>query len=249
MIKFAIALLVIAGSAFAQEKLSSTHLDLRTTVAIKAPDAAVQKMLPHGWELNPPMSGSAKGANLFIVLVEQVMVVDEAGKPKEKARGGTFVIPARKVGGDAAGSMVVSGLYNASYTPGPYDVNMLADVTIERKQRMDGDGKALMEERWSMKGADGHAIEVQLAYVRGVAARAKSDTRAWSGAHPDFYRIYRADTVSDVLRSVPNGEDRVSFVSVKVNGQKYAQVFDGSEKIIAITSIPSFSREIYLPVK
>lgn len=75
----------------------------------------------------------------------------------------------------------------------------------------------------------------------------KSGSRGFSAARPEFYRIYRAESVSDVLRSVPNGENRVSFVSRRVNGQAFAPLFDGSEKIVAITSIPSFSREILLP--
>ena len=249
MFKFAVVLLAVAGSAFAQEKLYATHLDMRTTIALKAPDAAVQKMLPAGWELNPPTGGPAKGANLTLVLVDQVMFLDENGKPKERSRGVTLAIPARKTGGKEAGSMIVSGLYSAGNVPGAYEVYMPADVTIDRKQRADGDGKVLVEERWTLKGPDGHAFEVHVAYVRGAAAKAKTDSKAYSGARPDFYRIYRADVVSDVARSVPNGEDRVSIVSVKVKGQKYAQLFDGSEKIIAITSIPSFSREIFLPVK
>ena len=249
MNKLAILLLAFAGSAFAQEKLFSTHVDVRTVVAFQVPEAAVKKMLPAGWEPNAPTAGPAKGANLNLVLVDQVIVLDDAGKPKDPARGGVLVIPAKKTGGDAAGSMVVSGLFNAAYTPGPYEVYMPAAVTIDRKQRLDGDGKVLVEERWTIKGTDGHAIDVQVAYVRGVGAKARSDSRAYSGARPDFDRIYRADVVSDVVRSAPNSEDRVSSVSVKVNGQKWAALFDGSEKIVAITAIPSFSRQIFLPAK
>ena len=247
MIKLAIALLVIAGPAFAQLKLYSTHVDMRTTVALKVPDNAAQKMLPQGWELNVPAGGAAKGANLALVLVEQLLAYDDAGKPKEPARGVALVIPAKKTGADTAGAMVVAGLFNAGYSPGPYDVYMPAQVAIERRQRTDGDGKVLAEERWTMKGPGGHEIDVQVAYVRGAPSKVKSDSRGFSAARPEFYRIYRAESVSDVVRSVPNGENRVSFVSLKVNGQKFAPLFDGSEKIVAITSIPSFSREILLP--
>jgi hypothetical protein len=145
MNKFALVLLALATSAFAQEKLYGTHLDLRTSVAFKAPDAAVQKMLPPGWEVNPSTSGPAKGANLVIVLVDQVMFLDENGKPKERSRGASVVVPARKTGAKDAGSMIVSGLYSAGNVPGAYDVYMPADVTVERKQKTDGDGKGLVE--------------------------------------------------------------------------------------------------------
>ena len=41
--------------------------------------------------------------------------------------------------------------------------------------------------------------------------------------------------------------DRVSSVSVKMSGQKLAPLFDGSEQLISVTSIPWYSRQVFLP--
>ena len=82
-------------------------------------------------------------------------------------------------------------------------------------------------------------------YVRGAAGRAKGESKVYSAAKPDFYRIYRVDTVSDVVRG--SGADRTTMVSVKASGPKLGALLDGKEKIVAITSIPSYSRMVYLP--
>lgn len=171
---------------------------------------------------------------------------DAQGAPVEPARGTVLVIPARKKGSDAAGSMVVAGMFTGKAAPGAYGVYLPATINLERKQRIDGDGKLLVEERWSAKGPDGHSIEAEVQYVRGATARAKSDSKAYSGARPDFYRIYRAETVSDVARSA-DGMNRVVSVSVRVGGQKYAPLFDGPQQIVSVTGIPSFVRAVYLP--
>lgn len=44
-----VAALVLAHPALAQEKVVGNNVDVRTLLAFKASDAAVQKMLPEGW--------------------------------------------------------------------------------------------------------------------------------------------------------------------------------------------------------
>jgi len=141
--------------------------------------------------------------------------------------------------------MVVAGMFTGKGAPGAYGVYLPATVNLERRQRVDGDGKTLIEERWSAKGPDGHWIEAELQFTRGPTVRAKSESKAYSGARPDFYRIYRAETVSDLVRGA-NGTD-VSAVSVSVGGQKYAPLLGGPQKIVSVSSVPSFVRAIYLP--
>ena len=55
------------------------------------------------------------------------------------------------------------------------------------------------------------------------------------------------EQATDVARSTATGVDRVSSVSVKMSGQKLAPFFDGSEQLISVTSIPWYSRQVYLP--
>ena len=242
-----IALSLLAGATLAQEKFSGSNLDVRTVLAFKVSDTAVQKMLPEGWEVNSPTTGPAKGSNLNVVLLDQTMAQDAEGKSLNPLRGAALAVPAKKRGTDIAGAMVVSGLLEPHGVPGAYGVYMPARVVTDRRQRAGPDGKASVEESWEFKGTDGDSIEVQVQYERGVPARGKSESRTYSSAKPDFFRIYRVETASDVARSTATGIDRISRISFKVAGPKLAPLFDGTEQLISVTSIPLYSRQVFLP--
>ena len=48
-------------------------------------------------------------------------------------------------------------------------------------------------------------------------------------------------------RSTATGVDRVINFSFKATGPRLAPIFDGNEQLLAITSVPHYSRTIYLP--
>jgi hypothetical protein len=60
-------------------------------------------------------------------------------------------------------------------------------------------------------------------------------------------KIYRVEQATDVVRSTATGTDRAQKVSFKASGKQLAPFFDGSEQLIAITSIPWYTRQIFLP--
>ena len=97
----AIAFLTIcafASPTLAQEKFVGGNVDVRTVLSFKVSDTAAQKLLPQGWELNPPLAGPSQGSNLSLVLVDSVMAQDAEGKPQPPFRGAVLAIPAKKSG-------------------------------------------------------------------------------------------------------------------------------------------------------
>jgi hypothetical protein len=74
------------------------------------------------------------------------------------------------------------------------------------------------------------------------------EAKIYSAAKPEFYRIYRFEQAADVARSTATGIDRVTKFSIKATGPKLTPLFDGSEQLISVTSIPHYLRSIYLPV-
>jgi len=109
-------------------------------------------------------------------------------------------------------------------------------------------GKTIIDETWLAKADDGSVLEVQLQFARGVPARGKVEAKLHSASKPDFYRIYKFEQVADVARSTATVIDRVSKFSIKATGPRFAPLFNGSEQLISITSVPSYSRSIYVPV-
>jgi hypothetical protein len=198
----------------------------------------VRKLLPAGWEPNPAASGPTQGANLNTMLLEQITSQDAEGKPVAPLRGVVMTIPAKKTGSDAAGPMVFAGLFAPPGAPGAYGVYMPAKVTAERKLRSNVDGKTTVDEFWELIGDEAHALKIELQYVRGAAARAKVETRVYSAS---------TELASDVVRSTATGVDRVLRFSLKASGRKIAPLFDGSEQLVAVTAIPWYSRQVYVP--
>lgn len=242
-----IVLLLLAGPSLAQEKLAGSNVDVRTRLAFKAPETAVRKMLPDGWEVNSPTTGPAQGANLTLVLIDQTVSQDAEGKALNPLRGAALTIPARKTGSETTATMVVAGLVEPHGAPGAYGVYTPAKAVTERRQSTGADGRTSIEESWDFKGADGSSIEVQLRYERGTPARSKTESRSYSGARPDYYRIYRVDAANDVVRSTATRVDRISKISFKASGPKLAALFDGTEELINVTSVPLYSRQVFLP--
>jgi hypothetical protein len=80
-----------------------------------------------------------------------------------------------------------------------------------------------------------------------LMTRLQISTSALRNAPTPFYRIYRFELASDVARSTPTNVDRVSKVSLKATGAKIAPLFDGSQQLIAVTSVPWYSRQVSLP--
>jgi len=107
--------------------------------------------------------------------------------------------------------------------------------------------ESMIDETWDIRGDDSNTLQVELQFTRGVLARGMGEAKLYSGAKPDFYRIYKFEQATDVVRSTAIGIHRVSKFSFKASGSKLAPLFDGSQQLIAITSVPFYSRTIYLP--
>jgi hypothetical protein len=247
---FALILLAASPAAAQQdtEKLAAIDNSVRTVVTFKAPATAVQKLLPEGWEILPPAEGPDKGANLSLYLIDFQLGHDPAGKLLTGRPTLALVVPAKKTGSDLAAAMIPGGYTAQPGVPGPYSNFVAGKVTVERQSHTDGDGKAVIDEKWEIKGDDGSALEFQIQFVRGVPVKEKIETKYYSAAKPDFYRIYRVEQGTDVVRSTATGVDRVTKMSFKTSGGKLAPLFDGTEQLISVTSLPVFSRTIWLPV-
>jgi hypothetical protein len=245
-----VALLVLAASpALAQdkEKLSATDLSVRVGLTFKVPDAVVQKMLPAGFEVNSPTAGPAKGFNLGITLIEYLMAQGPDGKPLPSASVVAMNVPSKKTASGESVGVVVGGFTTQSAAPGAYFIFVPARITVNRQSHTDADGKSIIDESWQVKSDDGGALEMQVQFARGTPDRRKVDATNYSAAKPEFYRIYRTEQAVDVARSIPAGIDRVMKFSITATGPKLAPLFDGSQQLISITSIPYYSRSIYVP--
>lgn len=237
---------LVAAPAIAQEKFVSSNVDVRTLIDFKVSDAALQKVLPEGWDIDP-RTGVSAGANLRVTLVDPQMVMDAEGKSVDPVRVVSVSVPVKQKGTDARGAMVIAGyVSSAKAAPGAYGLYGPARALVERKIRSDAEGTATGEESWMFAGDDGGSVQIQLQYVRGLLAKQKVDGNVYSAAKPGFFRIYRFEMGADVVRGV-GGADRLSKFSFKATGGKIGALLNGSEQLISVTSVPWYSREVFLP--
>jgi hypothetical protein len=243
------ALLVFAACpAIAQikEKASTKDVSPRTVLGFKVSDAAVQKLLPAGFQVNSPTTGPAKGVNINVALIDYLMMQDMEGKPVPSYPTVVLNVPAKNSTGEAV-AVVFAGFVAKAGAPGPYFLYEAANTSVDRRSQEDAEGRSIINESWAVKGDEGDSLQVELQFTRGVPARGTLEAKIHSAAKPDFYRIYKFEQASDVVRSMATGTDRVSKFSLKASGPKLAPLFDGSEQLISVTSVPFYSRTIYLP--
>ena len=93
----------------------------------------------------------------------------------------------------------------------------------------------------------GDQLRFAVTYERGIGTRGHVEPRVHSATKPDFYRVYKADQVTDVVHSVVPDMRRAKAVEFNASGPNLSKIFDGKEQLVAVTSIPAYYRQIFLP--
>ena len=70
-------------------------IEHRFQLDFRVNDAALQKMLPAGWEPDIAAKGPAKDCNLRMIFIDRVDVMGVDGKPLPQARRGSSISPFR----------------------------------------------------------------------------------------------------------------------------------------------------------
>ena len=146
-------------------------------------------------------------------------------------------------------SQIVVGLSSPpGYAPGPYGNFSAAKGIMSRTLRINDEGRSRAEESWDFEGETGDSIRLEIQFVRGIAVRRNAEVRVHSAIKPEFYRIYRIEEAVDVVRSGTERSDRVQRCFFKASGPRLSPLFDGSEQLISIASLPWVSRRVFVPI-
>jgi len=240
---FLLAVLAMPRIALGQEKFIGQGVEVRTFVYFKVSAAALQKFVPAGWEINPASSGPATGANLLAAFLDQTTSLDAVRNPLRPLRAVLFEIPVRQVGGEATAMVLFTGLSNGGR--GTYSTNLMATADVERKIRHHASA-SLVDESWNLKADGGESVSLELQFFRGPVSVQQVESRVYSQVKPQFFRIYRVEQAVDVVRS-PGEAGRLKKVAFKAVGEMLTPLFDGTEELISIVSVPVYARRIFLP--
>ena len=245
------AWLVIPTAQAGAETPVGSCMDTRSVVAFRVERAELQSWLPDPWQVNPFAKGPLKEANLLVIFVDRLLNLDAQGKPMA---GGTFraaalAVPAKHSQTGESAPLIIRvfaphetvDLYN------PYKNTV--KTTIHREQTMKSAdlGPGTGSELWELKDSAGEMLQFQMAYQRAVPLRAKQELKPRSSVVPTFYRIYRVEQLTDLVKSIPAGVDRVQTFQFRVTMSELRKLFDGSEQIVGILVIPWYVRQLSLP--
>jgi hypothetical protein len=235
--------LLIATPVQSETQTENIVSEQRTSVSLHVAPEAAQAFLPDGWTLNAPPTGP----NLTVIFMDRSLELTPDGKPLQAGVNRMMVLAmaAKNRTTGQVRSMLVGG-YSADPlgSPGAYKVYRPGAVTVTRTEHSlvkDGKLETTIEEHWAAKGADGATVNLDLAYRRGVPKLSTFEQKNYSAAEPDFYRTYRGQQATEVLRN-GTGVDQVSSVKLKASGGSLGKAINGSEQIVSISAAPFYSR-------
>jgi len=247
------ALAAYGGVTYAAtaQTLVEQSAELRMQLDLVVTPAALQALLPSGWEPFVATSGAAKDCNIRMIFVDRVDITAPDGAPVGTNQFVYLASPIKKSGSnEMAGQMVVDGITaDAKDTPGPLGVYQAASAfKVERSTHATAGGPILNDETWSFTGANGEHMELHVAYERGVARKIAAETKFFSAGKPDTYQIWKIEQGLDIMRNatVPV-KDRVKQIELKASGGKVGTLFDGKERIVSVDALHWYNRGVYQP--
>jgi hypothetical protein len=248
------------ASAAAQDgsglKYSDGIAGARTMIALQGNAAALRRRLPSGWELAPYAGTDLRGTMLtganMLVPFHEVYAIRDAGRAAGLSQVSyvPFLSQARN---PASGQLahVHWHLYteDPDGVPGKYRDAKLARITRSQIFSKEQRGSTRVTEAFSAV-ADSGEIHLSLTYQQGgMLAWVSADVPnlpIYAAQDPHIVRWYKEDQVFDIVRSDPRGINRVADISIKAVGE-LADVFDGSERVVAVVIQRPYVRQVYVP--
>jgi len=234
----------VAGApvAVAEKQTETIVSEQRTSISLRVTLEAAQSLLPAGWTATAP--------NLSLTFMDRKLALTPDGKPLFSGVNRVLVmsVSAKNAQTGETKGLIVGG-YSAdpAGVPGAYNVYSNGSIDLSRNERIEGVSANVVTEQWTVKAADGGTLNVNLSFTRGVPTLAPFELKIHSGADPSFYRIYRGEQATDVLRSPNGGADRVQSITVKASGGMLGRVIGDNAQVISVSNSPYYSRKTFLP--
>lgn len=245
---FIAALLLLPAKQANAEKLVENSLFFRIYVAFKVDQKAAQAWLPAPWKAVSLPKGPFKGANLYVLLDDKLIMQDGEGKPD---KGGTFcqavLVAFGKNPQTKEFNCFVTRVYAHYDDSGPYKNTVKARVSREATVKGATSESGAGSEVWKVQDSTGGIIEFRMDYQRAVPKRKKKEFKVRSSVKPDYFRIYRDDFACDLVKSIPAGIDRVQNYKFRTTMSELRKMFDGSEQLVGISINPCRVRQVFLP--
>ena len=239
----------VAFTTLAQaETLVESNLLFRIYMAFKVDQAAAQAWLPDPWKAVSLPKGPFKGANLYLILDDRFLNHDAEGKP---TMGGTIRLVAPVVFGKnpqtGAFSAFVAPVYSPLDGPGRFKNNVKATVSREATRKGTNFEPGAGTEVWKVQDSAGGILEFRMKYGTATPKRITKTIKPRSNVEPDLFHVFRDDSATFLVKSIPAGIDSLKDYKFKVTISELSKIFNGSEQLIGISVSPIYVRQQILP--
>jgi hypothetical protein len=232
------------------DTLVENSAEFRFQIDYQVNAAALQKLLPAGWEPAVATQGPAKDCNLRLIFIDRIDVTNPDNTPKTTDQLVYVAIPVKQTGGSNNGQMIINGLVSdAKEAPGAFGTYVPATSVKAGRAFSTQNGVTTGEENWEFVAGNGQRMEVHLKYERGAARKnPTAEVKFFNPSNPSAYQIFKVDSGLDIMKnaSVPV-KDRVKEFTYKVTGGPIGALFDGTEKVLSWDSFHWYNRGIYNP--
>lgn len=228
-----------------------SYLYTRIMLLFRINPKALQARLPEPWVVASLGPEQWAGRNLAVGFCDVLRIQDAAGNlaPSSSNRYVPFNGPAR----NAATGEVVNMWYRAyalhpaallGWSEAPQ--NPAVPAAFSTVHSMEGRGtETTVTERYEIMPETGGALELEIEYARGPLVPYHWHRNIRCPAVPSFGLHYSNDEMRDEVRSTPEQIDRVRRFRFRAEVPELADLFDGTEELIAITSVPWSEREVF----
>lgn len=244
----AVCALMLPDAPARAETLVGSNVDSRVLIGVNSEPSAVQSLMPEGWTSVPFPQGPLKGANFLIVLIDREAEFGPDGKPSFpfSMRAAAFAALGREMGGEAV-RLYMLRIHTTNPESDPYGVAKPAEVGRELRRSGSAIAGRDVSDDWSILPSGGGEMRFSLRYKTGTRSFAPGEALPYSTVNKEFFRVYRYQQMVDLVMSDAVGKPISGEFQLTSSVPEFSEIFDGTEKTVAILDVPVYVREVYLP--
>ncbi len=239
---------LFTATAAMGETLFQKTVENRVLLAFKVDGAALAEVMPDGWMPITLPKGPVAGSNLILSFFDKLLITDAEGKPAEPASQPVLALVAYgKAEGVEGVRTFVTAIYEAPPMSDPFGLSEEADITRLAAMTYNADGRTRSEE-WTVRPVSGGAFSFDLDYrVAGYGWSEGGESMPYSAVDPTLLQIYRYDQLAELVMNPGLGREIDGTFTYSAEIPALSGLFDGSEDLVSVVSIPVYVREVYRP--
>lgn len=241
------AAILAATSALGQSVVQKT-VENRVMLAFHVNETAVAEVLPEGWVPVTLPKGPVAGSNLIASFFDKLLILDGEGKPAMPSSQPVLALVAygQKDGVEGLRSFITH-VFEAPPVTDPFGNSEAAEMTRVATMKVGPEGR-FASEAWTVAPDSGGSFTFALDYeVTGYGWAADGKSVPFAADDPEYFEIYQYDQLAELAMNATLGRELKGDVTYSTDIPALTGLFDGTESLVAVVSIPVYLREVVQP--